>query len=60
MKTTQLGFARESREPLGVCGKDWREHLDGDVALQPRVPGAIHLAMPPAPSDATISYGPRR
>ena len=38
------GFALEARERLRVVGETLGEHLDRDVALQPRVPGAIHLA----------------
>ncbi len=35
-----------------------RKNFDGYCALQARVPGAVHLTHPPAPSVATISYGP--
>jgi hypothetical protein len=38
-----LGLALQARQPLGVVGKRGRQHLDGDVPLQPGVFGAIHL-----------------
>ena len=37
-------FALEARERLRVVGETLGKNLDRDVALQPRVPGAIHLA----------------
>ena len=41
-----LRFAFESRQPLGVVGKGGREHLDGDVAIEPGIARAIDLAHP--------------
>jgi len=38
-----LRFALESRQALGIGGEQIRQDLDGDVAMQPRVAGAIHL-----------------
>ena len=38
------GFALEARKRLRVVGETLGKNLDRDVALQPRVPGAIHLA----------------
>ena len=40
----RAGFLLEAREPLGIRGKCWRQDLDGDVAAEPRVAGAIDLA----------------
>ena len=40
------GFALEAREGLRVRGEPLGEHLDRDVALQPGVARAIHLAHP--------------
>ena len=40
----QLGFAMKPGEPLGVSGKAVRQDLDRDVALQPGIACAIHLA----------------
>ena len=36
-----LGFAGESREPIGIGSDSRVEHLDGDVAIQLRVAGAM-------------------
>ena len=54
----EAGFAREAGTTLGVCCEVRREDLDGDVAPQLAVVRAIDLAHPPAPSGATIVYGP--
>ena len=40
----RLGFAFEARQPLRVCGEEFGEDLDGDVAIEPRVARAIDLA----------------
>src|SRR5262245_17897442 len=40
----RLRLALEPRAPLGVGGKAPGKDLDGDVAMQPRVAGAIDLA----------------
>ena len=40
----RLRFALESRPPIGVTGYGRRQHLDGDVAVEPGVPGSIDLA----------------
>ena len=39
-----FGFALEARQPLGIGGDGRRQDLDGDVALQLGVAGAIDLA----------------
>src|SRR5262249_11752713 len=36
----------ESRAPRRIVGNICRQHLDGDVAIQPGVARAIHLAHP--------------
>ena len=38
-----LGFAFEAREPLAIGCEVFGQHLDGDVALELRIPGAIDL-----------------
>jgi hypothetical protein len=48
-------LAFEPRQPVEIRGERLRQDLDGDVAPQFRVAGAIDLAMPPAPSGAAIS-----
>lgn len=55
-----LRLALEAGEALRIVGEGLRQDLDGDLALQPRVAGAVDLAIPPAPSIAVISYGPSR
>jgi hypothetical protein len=40
----QLGFALESREPIGVAGEGLRQYFDRDLALQPRIARAIDFA----------------
>ncbi len=42
----RLGFAREAREALGIVRKGLGKDLDRDVAIQPRIEGAVHLAHP--------------
>jgi len=50
-----LGLALESREAFGIGCKQVRQDLQRDVAIQPCIVRAIHLAMPPAPIRAAIS-----
>ena len=40
----QAGFPFESREPVRIGDKEWRENLDRDVTLELLVAGAIDLA----------------
>lgn len=49
-----LGFALEAGEPLGVGGERLRQALQRDVAPEPRVGGAKHLAIPLAPRGPTM------
>jgi hypothetical protein len=44
-----LRFPLESREALDVEDKRLRDHLEGDVAIQPGVAGAIHFPHPAGP-----------
>src|SRR5579862_1577675 len=46
-----LGLAREPREAFRVVGKNARHDLDGNVSIELRVPGAIHLAHPASTDD---------
>ena len=41
-----LRLALEARQAIGVAGHGLGQHLDGDVALQAGIAGAIHLAHP--------------
>ena len=45
-------FAFEARQPLGVVRERARQDLDGDIAAQPRIAGAIDSPIPPAPRRA--------
>jgi hypothetical protein len=54
----QLRLALEAREPLGVPREEIREDLEGDIALQLRVAGAIDLAHPARPDGASDLEGP--
>ncbi len=38
------GFALEARQRVGVVRDRLRQHLDGYLTREPRVPGAIDLA----------------
>ena len=40
------GFLLEPAKSLGIVGKCRRQHLDGDVAAEARITGAVHLAHP--------------
>src|SRR5438094_10662108 len=53
-------FALEANFELRVLRDFRRQDLDGHAAIEPRVPSPPHLPIPPAPSGATTSYGPRR
>jgi hypothetical protein len=48
----QLRLPPEAREALGIAGHLRGQHLDGHVAPELRVRGAVHLAHPPAPRAA--------
>ena len=52
----RAGFALETLPQVGTRGEMCRQDLDGDVALEPAVPGAVHLthATRPNPSDDLI------
>ena len=41
---TDFGFALEAREAVRIKRHGRGQHLDGDLALEIRVGGAIHLA----------------
>ena len=56
----ELRFALEARDALRVGANGVRQRLDGDVAPELGVPGAVHLAHAPAPMAPMISYGPTR
>jgi hypothetical protein len=53
-----FSFAFEALLTNGIRRELWGENLDSDAAIESRVPRAIYFAQPPAPSGATISYGP--
>jgi hypothetical protein len=40
----RLSLARETGEALRILREQVREDLDGDVAIEPRIAGAIHLS----------------
>ena len=40
----RLRLTCEASHPLGIGGEGVRQDLEGDLAIQPRVAGAIHLA----------------
>src|SRR5438105_3539784 len=42
----RVGFALEALAMLGVHRQIWREHFDGDVAVQARIARAIDFAHP--------------
>ncbi len=42
----ELGLALEPAQEVVVVGERLRQHLDGHLALEPRVGGAPHLAHP--------------
>ena len=48
----QLRLAREARQPLGIVGERGGQDLDGDVAIESRVAGAIDLAHAARPEGA--------
>jgi hypothetical protein len=52
----RAGLLLEALEPIGVGRQCRRQHLDRDVASQPRVAGAVDTSpIPPAPSGETIA-----
>ena len=50
-------FLLESLETVAVLRKRRRQHLDGDVAAEPRVAGAVHLAHRPRPQQGNDLVG---
>ena len=40
----QAGLPLQARDALRIVGKSGRQYLDGNLAMQPRVEGPIHLA----------------
>ncbi len=47
----RAGLLFEAMEAVRVCGKRGGQNLDGDVASQPRITGAIHLAHAPGAKE---------
>ncbi len=39
----QASLPLQARDALRIVGKSCRQHLDGDLSMEPRVEGAIHL-----------------
>jgi hypothetical protein len=52
-----LRFARQSHQAIGLVCSSWLHHLDRDVAIQPAVPGTIHLAHPTLAEDGLDLIG---
>ena len=59
----EMGLALEAGEALGVAGDLGRKRLDGDLAAELRVGGAVDLPHPPRSQDLVgaqaCSYGQR-
>ena len=53
-----LGFALEADKTFGILRERDGRNFDGDIASERGIACPINLPMPPAPSGATISYGP--
>ena len=53
-------FARESLAAIGIGRGDFRQNFQGDLALEPKIAGAVDSPIPPAPSSEAISYDPNR
>ena len=55
-----LRLALETRQPLRVLGKSFRQDLDGDVALEPHVMRTVDFAHTPGTElieDAVVGNG---
>ena len=52
------GFLFETFQTLSITRKRSGKNLYRDVAPQARVARSIYFAIPPAPMDSIISYGP--
>jgi hypothetical protein len=52
----RLGLAREARKPIRIGSKQLWQDLHRDIAIELRVPRAIHLSHPP--SGVRISHRP--
>ena len=48
----RLGLALKAHQAIGVIGKRRGQDLQGDVAIEPRITGSIHLAHPTCPERA--------
>jgi hypothetical protein len=53
-KHTRLSI--DPREPIDIIRQRARQHLDGNIAHQFAVSGAVHLAHPPEPTKSTTRY----
>ena len=49
-RSNRVGLLLEPPQPLWVGRELPRQHLDRDVAAEPRVAGAVHLAHPTSPN----------
>ena len=56
----RTSFALETGPQFGIVGDLAGQDLDGDSAIEARIPCPIDLAHAAAPSSDRISYGPRR
>ena len=55
-----VGLALEAPPGVPIFANRGGQHLDGDVAPQPRSRARQTSPIPPAPIRATTSYGPSR
>jgi hypothetical protein len=64
MRMIQAGdgtrFALEPLAQVRLVGEMRGQHFDCDGAVEPPVDGSVDLSLPPAPTEAWTSYGPRR
>jgi hypothetical protein len=52
-----LGFARESRKPIGIVRERIREDFEGDLAIQLRVVRPLHFAHPASAEQSNDAIG---
>jgi hypothetical protein len=52
------GLELEAAEPLGIGGQTRGEGLDGDLAAEPGITSAMHLAHAPRANQAEDLIGP--
>ena len=58
-RSCRARFLSEPHQALGIAGQRWGENFYGDIAIQSRVAGAVHLAHPARAQRRLNLIGPK-